>query len=195
MEIRTFSDLVNKVRVVEEYAKTVVSSKDTHRENTSRGRGKYFQKRGQNFKRGGHAPQGQGGFRKNTHNQFQYTKGRGNQSKLSPELTCVVTSIVACLVTLRGDCTRGKNPNAGQSQHQGRVFSVNANDATKADPLMRGNYLIGDKFLIALYDIGASHSFISFDKVEELGLKVSELAFELHVHTLHQTVMTRSGCK
>ncbi|XP_020972948.1 uncharacterized protein LOC107633113 [Arachis ipaensis] len=48
---------------------------------------------------------------------------------------------------------------------------------------------------VALYDTVASHSFISFDKVEELGLRVSELAFELHVHTLHQMVMTRSGCR
>ncbi|KAL4344379.1 hypothetical protein AHAS_Ahas11G0172500 [Arachis hypogaea] len=60
---------------------------------------------------------------------------------------------------------------------------------------MRGIRLIRDKTLVAVYDIGASHLFISFDKVEELGLKVSELAFELHVHTPHQTVMTRSGCR
>ncbi|XP_020964073.1 uncharacterized protein LOC110265505 [Arachis ipaensis] len=60
---------------------------------------------------------------------------------------------------------------------------------------MRGICLFGDKTLIALYDTRASHSFISFAKVEELGLKVSELAFDLHVHTLHQMVMTRSGCR
>ena len=72
---------------------------------------------------------------------------------------------------------------------------MNAKDASKADPLMRCICLFGDKTLIALYDTGASHSFISFAKVEELGLKVSELQFDLHVHTLHQTVMTRSGCR
>ncbi|XP_072080969.1 uncharacterized protein [Arachis hypogaea] len=94
---------------------------------------------------------------------------------------------------LARDCTRGKNPNAGQSQHQGQVFAVNTKDTSKADPLMRGNCLIGDKVLIALYDTGASYLFISFAKVEELGLKVSELAFDLHVQTPHQTVMTRSG--
>ncbi|XP_025648077.1 uncharacterized protein [Arachis hypogaea] len=60
---------------------------------------------------------------------------------------------------------------------------------------MRGNCLIGDKILVALYDTEASHLFISFAKVEELSLKVSELVFELHVHTPHQTVMTRSGCR
>ncbi|XP_016164944.1 uncharacterized protein LOC107607509 [Arachis ipaensis] len=178
MEIRVFSDLVNKARVVEEYAKTVASSKVTHGGNTSRGRDKHFQLRGQNFKRGGHAPQGQGGFKKNPYNQFQSAKGRGNQSKISPDLTCVHCGSFhphnSCKIGLGGcfncglpshiarDCTHGRNPNAGQ---------------------------------IALYDTGASHSLISFDKVEELGLKVSELAFELHVHTSHQTVMTKSGCR
>ncbi|XP_015940607.1 uncharacterized protein LOC107466134 [Arachis duranensis] len=60
---------------------------------------------------------------------------------------------------------------------------------------MRGICLIGDKSLVALYDAGASYSFISFTKVKELGLKVSELPFVLHVHTPHQTVMTRLGCR
>ncbi|XP_016192364.1 uncharacterized protein LOC107633237 [Arachis ipaensis] len=145
MEIRVFSELVNKARVVEEYAKTVALSKETHGGSSSRGRGGCFK--------------------------------------------CGLPGHIA------RDYTRGKNPNAGQSQHLGRVFAVNAKDASKADMLMRGICLIGDKTLVALYDTGASHSFISFAKVEELGLKVSELAFDLHVHTLHQTVMTRSGCR
>ncbi|XP_016199223.1 uncharacterized protein LOC107640190 [Arachis ipaensis] len=92
------------------------------------------------------------------------------------------------------DCTHGRNPNAGRNQHQRRVFAVNVQDATKSDPLMRGIYLIGGKTLIALYDTGASHSFIAFDKVEELGLKMSELAFDLYVHTPYQTVGTKLGC-
>ncbi|XP_016172988.1 uncharacterized protein LOC107615438 [Arachis ipaensis] len=51
MEIRIFSDLVNKARVVEEYTKTVASSKGTHGENTSRECDDYLGPRGQNFKR------------------------------------------------------------------------------------------------------------------------------------------------
>ncbi|XP_015971187.1 uncharacterized protein LOC107494661 [Arachis duranensis] len=211
LKIWIFSDLVNKVRVVEEYAKMVASSRDTRGGTTSWEHGKYFQPRGQNFKKERHAPQGQGGFGRNTHDQFQYAKGRGNQSKISLDLTCVRCGRFHpndfCKIGIGGcfncrlpghivrDCTRQKNPNAGQSQHKGRVFTMNARDAAKADPLMRGNCLIGDKILVALYDIGASHSFISFGKVEELGLKVSELAFELHVHTPHQTIVTRLGCR
>ncbi|XP_072090564.1 uncharacterized protein [Arachis hypogaea] len=118
MEIRVFSDLVNKARVVEEYAKTVAASKDTHGGSSSRGRGGCFK--------------------------------------------CGLPGHIA------RDCPRGRNQNAGQSQHQGRVFAVNAKDASKVDPLM---------------------------KVEELGLKVSELPFDLHVHTPHQTIMTRSSCR
>ncbi|XP_016178149.1 uncharacterized protein LOC107620515 [Arachis ipaensis] len=199
------------IKVVEECAKKVASSRDTRGGNNNRGRGKYFQLRAQIFKRGGYAPQGQGGFKRNTHDQYQYAKGRENQSKVSLELTCdrcrcfhpndsYKIGICGCFNCglpgyIARDCTRGrKTQNAGQNQ-QGRVFAVNAQDAAKADPLIRGICLIGNKTLIALYDTGASHSFIAFDKVEELGLKVSELAFDLHVHTPYQTVATRLGCK
>ncbi|KAL4381136.1 hypothetical protein AHAS_Ahas04G0103300 [Arachis hypogaea] len=88
LEICVFSDLVNKARVVEEYAKTVAASKDTHGGSSSWGCGKYFHPRGQSFKRGGYAPQGQEGFKRNNQNQFQYAKRRGNQSKRSPDLAC-----------------------------------------------------------------------------------------------------------
>ncbi|KAL4276244.1 hypothetical protein AHAS_Ahas20G0187800 [Arachis hypogaea] len=133
--IRTFSDLVNKARVVEEYAKTVTVSKDTHGGNTSKGRSKYFHLRCQSFKRGGYALQGQGGSKKNTHDQFQCGKGRGNQSNIFLDLTCVRCGRFhpydSCKIGLGGcfncglpghidrDCTRRKNPNRGQSQHQG----------------------------------------------------------------------------
>ncbi|XP_020979457.1 uncharacterized protein LOC110272020 [Arachis ipaensis] len=138
-------------------------------------------------------------------------RGRGNQSKTSPNLTCDRCgrshTYDSCKLRIGGcfncelpghlarDCTHGRNPNAGRNQHQGRVFAENANDAAKGDPLMRDKCLIGDKTLVALYDTGASHSFIEFDKVKELGLKMSELAFDLHVHTRYQMIVTKSGCR
>ncbi|XP_016173568.1 uncharacterized protein LOC107616081 [Arachis ipaensis] len=90
IEICVFSDLVNKARVVEEYAKTVAASKDTHGGSSSRGR-----------------------------------IGLGGCFK------CGMPGHIA------KDCPRWRNQNAGQSQHQGRVFAVNAKDASKAYPLMR----------------------------------------------------------
>ncbi|XP_057734473.1 uncharacterized protein LOC130949883 [Arachis stenosperma] len=169
IEIRTFSDLVKKARVVEEYTKTMAASKDTHGGNSSKGRGKYFHPRGSSFKRGGYAPQGQGGFRKNTQDQFQCGKGRENQSKNSPDLTCVRCGRFhpydSCKIGLGGCFNCGLPGHIARDCTHGRNLSA------------------------------ASYSFISFAKVEELGLKVSELPFDLHVHTPHQTVMTRSGCR
>ncbi|XP_016164926.1 uncharacterized protein LOC107607488 [Arachis ipaensis] len=55
LEIRIFSELVNKANVIEDCVKKVATSRDPRGGNTNRGRGKYFQPRGQNFKWGGHA--------------------------------------------------------------------------------------------------------------------------------------------
>ncbi|XP_015940105.1 uncharacterized protein LOC107465644 [Arachis duranensis] len=211
LEIRIFSELVNKTRVVEECAKKVATSRNTRGENNNRGRGKYFPPRSQNFKRGGYAHQSQGGLRRNGYDQYRPVRGRGNQSKASLDSICnccrhYYLSNDSCKLGIGGcftcgipgpiarDCPRRKTPNAGQNQ-QGRVFVVITQDAAKADPLMRGNCLISDKILVALYDTGASHSFISFDKVDEVGLKVSKLSFDLHVHTPYQTVVTGSSCR
>ncbi|XP_016164758.1 uncharacterized protein LOC107607304 [Arachis ipaensis] len=194
-------------------AKKVALARDPRGGNNNRGRGKYFQPRGQNFKRGGHIPQhplGQGGFRRNNYDQYHQAKGRGKQSKTSPDSICNscghfppydscklgIGEYFTCRFPghMAKDCPCGRNLNAGQNQ-QGRVFAVNASDDTKVDPLMRGNYLFGEKILVLLYDTEASHSFIAFDKVKKLGLKMSKLAFDLHVHTPYQTVVTRSGCR
>ncbi|XP_016168570.1 uncharacterized protein LOC107611124 [Arachis ipaensis] len=186
LEIQIFSELVNKARVVVECSKKVASSRDTRGGNNNHGRGKYFQPRAQSFKRGGHVPQGQGNVRGPL---LISTTRREEEIGIGGCFNCGFPGQIA------RDCTRWrKTQNAGQNQ-QGQVFAVNAQDAVKADPLMRGICLISDKTLVALYDTGALHSFIAFNKVEELGLKVSELVFDLYVHTPHQTVVTRSGCR
>ncbi|RYQ79681.1 hypothetical protein Ahy_Scaffold2g107647 [Arachis hypogaea] len=51
MEICIFFDLVNKARVVEEYAQTVASSRDTHGVNTSRECDNNLRPKGQNLKK------------------------------------------------------------------------------------------------------------------------------------------------
>ncbi|RYR39513.1 hypothetical protein Ahy_A09g045073 [Arachis hypogaea] len=57
LEIRIFSNLVNMVRVVEEYAQTIASSRDTRRGNTNRKHDDYLGPKGQNFKRNGERKQ------------------------------------------------------------------------------------------------------------------------------------------
>ncbi|RYR48963.1 hypothetical protein Ahy_A07g035134 [Arachis hypogaea] len=57
LEIRIFSDLVNKARVVKEYAKTIASPRDARGGNTDRERDDYLGPRGQNFKRNGEGKQ------------------------------------------------------------------------------------------------------------------------------------------
>ncbi|XP_016164777.1 uncharacterized protein LOC107607323 [Arachis ipaensis] len=80
LETRRFSELVDNVRVVEEYAKMVASSRDTHGGHTSREHDDYFGPRGQNFKKDGHTPQylqGQGNCRRDNKAQFHQAKGTG----------------------------------------------------------------------------------------------------------------------
>ncbi|KAL4357068.1 hypothetical protein AHAS_Ahas09G0149700 [Arachis hypogaea] len=133
MEICIFSDLVNKAGVVEEYAKTVASSRDTHEGNTSRERDDYLGPRGQNFKKDGHTPQhlqGQGNFRKDNNAQFYYMRG----SRLC--FSCGKPGHISKY------CYRGRNRDEGQSQQSGRVFTLDAHDATGLDSPTRGKRMI-----------------------------------------------------
>ncbi|KAL4315859.1 hypothetical protein AHAS_Ahas15G0227200 [Arachis hypogaea] len=110
MEIRVFSDLVNKARVVEEYAKTVAISKDTHGGNTNRGRDDYLGPRGQNFKKDGQTPQhlqGQGNFKRDNNAQFYHMKG----SRLC--FSCGKAGHISKY------CRRGRNRDEGQQQQSG----------------------------------------------------------------------------
>ncbi|XP_016195711.1 uncharacterized protein LOC107636731 [Arachis ipaensis] len=86
--------------------------------------------------------------------------------------------------------------NARRAQQQGRVYALMADDVAKSDALIKGKCEINDKVLTNLYDTGASHSFIDYDKATELGLRVSTLSFDLHMHTLaSKTVVTKLGCQ
>ncbi|XP_016178324.1 uncharacterized protein LOC107620712 [Arachis ipaensis] len=132
LEIRTSSDLVKKARVVEEYAKTVASSRDTHGGNINRGCGDYLRPKGQNFKRNEYTAQhlrGQGDFRRNDNAQFHMAKGNDR---------CYTCGLPGHLAK---DCGRGRNRDVGRSQQPGRDFTMNAGEATESDLLIRGKQI------------------------------------------------------
>ncbi|XP_057744920.1 uncharacterized protein LOC130962770 [Arachis stenosperma] len=71
MEIRTFSELLNKSRVAEECVKKAAVEKGSHRGAFPQNQGKSFTPRGPPFKRGGFVPprtQGQNNFRRPNNN-------------------------------------------------------------------------------------------------------------------------------
>ncbi|XP_016178010.1 uncharacterized protein LOC107620348 [Arachis ipaensis] len=73
MEIRTFSELVNKSRVAEDCVKWAATEKGSHRGPFPQNRGKSFAPRGPPFKRGGFVAQqtqGQNSFRRPNNNNF-----------------------------------------------------------------------------------------------------------------------------
>ncbi|XP_016165313.1 uncharacterized protein LOC107607934 [Arachis ipaensis] len=55
--IQRFSELVNKARIIEDYSKKTILVRGDYGGSSSRVRGKYVPSRGQNFKKGRHAPQ------------------------------------------------------------------------------------------------------------------------------------------
>ncbi|KAL4275805.1 hypothetical protein AHAS_Ahas20G0143900 [Arachis hypogaea] len=101
-----FEELLNKVRVVEKYAKTVALSKETSGGNTSRERDDHLGPRGQSFKKDGYAPQhllGQGNFRRDN-TQLHHMKG---------SCLCYACGLPGHLAK---NSRRKKNQNTGQNQ-------------------------------------------------------------------------------
>ncbi|XP_016168802.1 uncharacterized protein LOC107611380 [Arachis ipaensis] len=205
MEVQVFSELVNKSRVVEECSRKVVVERGDHREFHKRDQGKSYASRDQNFKRGGYAPQynqGRGDNRRNDNRRFH---GRGSQERAQPyQLMCnkpCRAGFDLCYTCgqpghFSKSCPHREAQDAGKAQQWGRVFTMTADDTGRSDTLIKGNNEISNKTLISLYDTGASHSFIAFDKVEELRLKLSALIYNLHVHTAtSEAVITRLGCQ
>ena len=81
------------------------------------------------------------------------------------------------------DCTVKMPLPANKPQHQGRVFALNVEEATQSNDLIQGKCEVNSRTLIVLYNFGATHSFISHDNVDRLGLFVSKLPYMLVVST------------
>ncbi|XP_057734354.1 uncharacterized protein LOC130949725 [Arachis stenosperma] len=72
---------------------------------------------------------------------------------------------------------------------------MTADDAMQSDALIQGQCYVKNQFLTVLYNLGASHSFISLIVAREFRLDFSELNFHLIVHTpTSQNALTSLAC-
>ncbi|XP_027936277.1 uncharacterized protein LOC114191305 [Vigna unguiculata] len=93
---------------------------------------------------------------------------------------------------------------SGQTQHKrggsrpqatGRVYVMTGSEAAGSDNLVIGCCVISGKSCCVLFDSGATHSFVSESCVQELGMPVCELLFDLVVSTpTSGLVRTSSVC-
>ncbi|XP_016185801.1 uncharacterized protein LOC107627485 [Arachis ipaensis] len=182
MEIRVFSELVNKSKVPEECVRKPAVEKGNMRMPFQRTTGRNFAPRGGQFKRGGFVPQnnqGQGNFRRPNTNVNQ-GKRQGKQPQ--QDLSC-------------HSCPEKKRYETGRVQQPRRVYTTSSVGAEGLETLIRGNCEMAGKTLNALFDSGATHSFIEFEKADELGLRIVVLGYDLKVyHATHEAMVTRLGC-
>ncbi|XP_028792822.1 uncharacterized protein LOC114748558 [Neltuma alba] len=86
-------------------------------------------------------------------------------------------------------------PQAGRSTVMGRVYAKTNEEASASPNLIRGNILLEGHVISALFDSGATHSFISVDCVQKLSLPVVVLPYDLRVSTpAGATVVTGRTC-
>ena len=76
---------------------------------------------------------------------------------------------------------RGRGPQAGTSEVQGRVYSITPQAESADQPVIQGTFFLSHLWARVLFDYGASHSFIVASVVIELGLEVETLEEPLYV--------------
>ncbi|XP_072065271.1 uncharacterized protein [Arachis hypogaea] len=143
MEIRTFSELVNKCRVAEECVKRVATEKGNHKGSFPQNRGKSFAPRGPSFKRGG-------SFRRPNNNNSQGKRfGKQPQNDQActrcgshhPGVPCKAGWGLCYNCGKAGhkaaSCLEKQKQGAGKAQQTGRVFTTSAVGAEGSETLIR----------------------------------------------------------
>ena len=76
---------------------------------------------------------------------------------------------------------RGRCPQVGTSGIQGRVYAITPPAESADQPVIQGTFLLSCLWEKALFDSGASHSFIATSIVVKLGLEVEALEEPMYV--------------
>ncbi|XP_052113753.1 uncharacterized protein LOC127744923 [Arachis duranensis] len=210
MQIWVFSELVNRSRVAEECVRRAAAERGSLRTPFQRTTGRNFAPRGRQFKRGGFVPQnnqGQGSSRKsNTSANQGRRQGKQPQQDMSCHRCGKYHSGPCRFGTgvcyscgqpghLASSCPEKKGYETGRVQQPGRVYTTSSIGAEGSEALIRGKCEMVGKTLNALFDSGASHTFIAFEKADELGLKIVILGYDLKVYNAtHEAMVTRLGC-
>ncbi|XP_015949493.1 uncharacterized protein LOC107474387 [Arachis duranensis] len=142
MEIRTFSRLVNKSRVVEGFVKKAVAERGSHRGPFPQNRGKSFTPRGPPFKWGGFVTQqtqGQNNFRRPNNNNIlgrRFGKQPLNEQACArcrsyhPGVPCKAGWSLCYSCGKSGhkasNCPEKQRQGAGTAQQPGRVFTTSS---------------------------------------------------------------------
>ena len=72
---------------------------------------------------------------------------------------------------------------------------MDAEEAAKSDDLIQGMCEVNSRTLTVLYDLGATHTFISYGCMTTLRLPVSELPYDLLVSTpTNKPIRTSQVC-
>ncbi|XP_057756154.1 uncharacterized protein LOC130975364 [Arachis stenosperma] len=87
-----------------------------------------------------------------------------------------------------------KKYETGRVHQSERVYTTSTIGVEGSETLIRGNCEMAGKILNVLFDSVASHSFIAFEKANELGLKIVVLGYDLKVYNAtHEAMVTRIG--
>ncbi|XP_016164479.1 uncharacterized protein LOC107607000 [Arachis ipaensis] len=111
------------------------------------------------------------------------------------QIGCGSVLFLRATQNLAWSCLEKKKYETDRVQQPRRVYTTSAAGAEGSETLIRGNCDIAGKVLSVLFDSGATHSFIAFEKADELGLKIVVLGYDLKVYNAtHETMVTRLRC-
>nr|XP_029144801.1 uncharacterized protein LOC112708782 [Arachis hypogaea] len=166
MQIRVFSELVNRSRVAEECVRRVAAERGSLRTPFQRTTGRNFAPRGRQFKRGGFVPQNNQGQGSSRRSNTSANQGRRQGKQPQQDMSCH-----RCGKYHSGPCRFGTGVcySCGQPGH-----------LASSCPEKKG------------YEIGRVQQ---PGRADELGLKIVILGYDLKVYNAtHEAMVTRLGC-